>query len=111
MAGELGFSSEPGRGSCFWLDLPFGVAAPTAADTRKSQISELRKQGQELLALLQNDHEYARSYFNFKAPLIRAYLGDLVFLFEDSLRDGDFTLATDILSVKLHDMSLQIPSN
>ena len=110
MAGELGFNSEPGRGSCFWVDLPFGVATETAADAKASQVRELRKQGQELLALLQNDHEYARSYFNFKAPLVRAHLGDSVFLFEDSLRDGDFTLAADILSAKLGEISLQTPS-
>ena len=105
MAGEFGFSSEPGRGSCFWVDLPFGVAAETAADAKDSQAREVRKQGQELLALLQHDHEYAYSYFNVKAPLIRAYMGDFVFLFEDSLRDGDFTLAADILSAKLGEIS------
>lgn len=101
MAGEMGFTSEPGKGSCFWVDLPFGVAAETAEDAKAGEARELQRQGQELLALLQMDHEYARSYFKYKAPLIRAHLGDSVYLFEDSLADGDFTLAVDLLSAKL----------
>jgi PAS domain S-box-containing protein len=31
MHGQVGFESEPGRGSCFWIDLPLNPSAPRAS--------------------------------------------------------------------------------
>ena len=104
MAGEMGFSSEPGQGSCFWVELPLGVAAQTTDEARANRAEELRKVAQGLLTLLQNDHEYAVSHYKSEASQIRALLDEFVFLFEDSLHDGDFALAADILAAKLGDI-------
>jgi signal transduction histidine kinase len=105
MAGDMGFSSELGGGSCFWVELPFGVAAETEADAIDIRSRAVHTIGRELLTLLQNDHEYAGSYFKSKIHQISELLGDFFFLFEDSLRDGDFALAADILTAKLGDIS------
>jgi len=101
MAGEMGFSSEPGKGSSFWVELPLGVAAETTAEAKAQEALALSAIGKNLLTLLQNDHEYAISNFNSKAPQIRSLLGEFVFLFEDSLEERDFALAADILAAKL----------
>jgi PAS domain S-box-containing protein len=109
MAGEMGFSSEPGLGSRFWVELPLGVAAETTAEASAKEALELRAMGQGLLTLLQNDHEYAVSNFKSKAAQIRSLLGEFVFLFEDSLQERDFTLAADILAATLGALTQPTP--
>lgn len=104
MAGEMGFSSAPGVGSCFWIELPLGIAPETSAEGSAKEAMELHALGRNLLTLLQNDHAYAVSNFKSKAPQIRALLGDFVFLFEDSLQERDFTLAADILAARLGEL-------
>ena len=101
MAGEMGFSSEPGQGSTFWVELTLGVAAATTMEARAKEVLELRSLGEGLLTLLRNDHEYAISDFKAKAQPIRTLLEEFSFLFEDSLKERDFGLAAEILAAKL----------
>jgi PAS domain S-box-containing protein len=101
MAGDMGFRSEPGQGSCFWCTLPLGIAPDSEEDAQARRDATAFAQGQELLALLHNNHAYARSYYASNAAAISHLLGDFVFLFEDALNEGDCALCAAMLAAKL----------
>lgn len=101
MAGEMGFVSEPGQGSCFWVELPFGLAPDTEAGSQEKREQAAAQRAQELLALLHSTHAHAGSFYATHAALIQPLLGDFVYLFADSLQAGDMALAAAILEAKL----------
>ncbi len=101
MAGKIGFNSEPGHGSLFWVELPFGVATPTAVDAKAQRDREAFAASKELFALLQTGHEYAKSTYEANEPLVCMFLGELIFLFDYSMKDCDFSLAADILATRI----------
>jgi len=101
MAGEIGFTQQPGKGSLFWLEVPLTAGQPKPAETSHmpaQQWSEVEPHVHKLIAQLEEGDFSAQQTWSELSGRVGHLLGDELSLFESSINNYDFDVALPVLS-------------
>ncbi|MBF0255804.1 MAG: HAMP domain-containing protein [Gammaproteobacteria bacterium] len=98
MAGEIGFDSEPGKGSLFWVEIPMSPGqAPRPEPAASLEPAQQRQLGEELRGLLRQSLWQAQSLWHEAGPQLEFLSPEQYQALDSAIQGFDFDTAAKLL--------------